>query len=717
MECGESLDYQGIERGQCMTMLSRSQQAMAIFQQALEYPPADQARFVERACQGQPSLLIEVQQLVQSHRETAGFSQAVEKHIGGIAEIVLEAGAREALKLIGQKLNGRYLIERVLGSGGMGRVYQARDQQVHQRPVVVKVLLETSAQNEWVVRKFLHESEALARIDHPNVVKVLDRGEFDHQPFLVMEFIKGEPLTARLKTGPLPLAEVAAIVYQICQALSAAHTEGIVHRDLKPDNIMIWQGADGSRAIKLIDFGVARIVEPQSAEKTVVSVPVGTLPYMAAEVINGEDATLASDIYSLGVIVYEMVTGARPFQVDCTNQFASLVQYWDLQRSRSFLSPRALRPELPEAGQRVIEKALAFHPQDRFASVAQFEQELLQTLSGSPGYRVNSVPASPSHSFHLAETLVSTTPDLPKSVSGYPPAIPAETLPGVGFPPNSLSPHLSSAMPGPQPGLPTLPSQAPSVFSPSRPLDATIAAPHPPLAQPVVQSADSFPPLQAVQTSRTRIPVMWVIPALVVVAALVGFIALLVINQVEDRNPVPAAQPSKPVLPVPALEGNLSLKHKISQQTDSFRLETPEKTILCETGDELRLSIKVLKTGYVYILNESPSLNAQILPNFVILFPSKFDNQGSSRFETGHEIHLPPSTSTRGLVLGNDKGTEKLWLVWSLESVAELEAVKTLANPRDQGIVRKKEQIEAVTKALARQQGQTTVHCLKLEHQ
>ncbi|HNJ43962.1 MAG TPA: DUF4384 domain-containing protein, partial [Acidobacteriota bacterium] len=393
-----------------------------------------------------------------------------------------------------------------------------------------------------------------------------------------------------------------------------------------------------------------------------------------------------------------------------------LVQYWDLQRSRSFPNPRALRPDLPEAGHRIIEKALAFHPQDRFASVAQFEQELLQTLSGSPGYRVNSVPASPSHSFHLAETLVSTAPNLPKPVSEYPPAITAETLPGVGVSASSLPRHLSSALPGPQSGLSDLPGQTPSVFSPSRPLDATIAAPHPPLVQPVVQSADSVSPLQAVQTSRTRAPIIWVIPALVVVAALVGFIALLVINQVEDRDPVPAAQPSKPVPPVPALEGKVSLKHKISQQTDSFRLETSEKNILCETGDELRLSIKVLKTGYVYILNESPSLNAQTLPNFVILFPSKFDNQGSSRFETGHEIYLPPSTSARGLVLGNDKGTEKLWLVWSLESVAELEAVKTLANPRDQGIVRKKEQIEAVTKALARQQGQTTVHCLKLEH-
>lgn len=715
MDCGESLDHQGIERGQCMTFLNRSQQAMAIFQQALEYPPADQTRFLERACHGQPSLLLEVQQLMQSNRETAGFSQAVEKHIGGIAETVLEAGAREAVKLIGQKLNGRYLIENVLGSGGMGRVYQARDQQVHQRPVVVKVLLEASAQNEWVLRKFIHESEALARIDHPNVVKVLDRGEFDQQPFLVMEFIKGEPLTARLKTGPLPLAEVAAIVHQICQALSAAHTEGIVHRDLKPDNIMIWQRADGSHGIKLIDFGVARIAEPQSAEKTVVSVPVGTLPYMAAEVINGEEATLASDMYSLGVIVYEMVTGARPFRVDCTNQFASLVQYWDLQRSRSFTNPRVFRPELPEATQQVILKALAFCPLDRFASVAQFERELLQTLSGVPGYQGNPVTASPSRSFHLAETLVSTTPDLPKPVSGYPPAITSETLPGVGVRPNNLPHRLSSALSGPPPGIPTLPGQAPSVFSPSRPLDATIAAPQPPLVQPV-QSPDSFQPLQALHTSRTKTPVMWVIPALVVVAVLVGFIALLVINQVEDRNPVPVAQPSTPVLPIPALEGKLSLTHKISQHTDSFRLETSEKTILCETGDELRLSIKVLKTGYVYILNESPSLNTQVLPNFVILFPSRFDNQGSARFETGHQIDLPPSTSARGLVLGNDKGTEKLWLVWSLESVAELEAVKTLANPRDQGIIRKKEQIEAVTKALARQQGQTTIHCLKLEH-
>ncbi len=706
-----------------MSSLNRSQRAIHIFQQALDLPPADQASFIQQACAGHPVLLLEVQQLLHSHRETAGFSQAVDNQIAAVAGTIVEAGVSEAMKLIGKQVNGRYLIDSVLGSGGMGLVYRARDQQVHWRPVVVKVLLETSAQNEWVLRKFIHESEALARIDHPNVVKVLDRGEFEHQPFLVMEFIKGQPLTTRLKAGPLPLPEVAVIVHQICQALEAAHAAGIVHRDLKPDNIMVWQRQDGLPEIKLIDFGVARLVEPQSAEKTFIPVPVGTLPYMAAEIINGDGATVASDIYSLGVIVYEMVTGLRPFRVETATQYASLVQYWNLQRAGDFPKPVDLRPDLPSAAQQVILKALAFQPIDRYGSVVVFERELLMALPSAVGYQMRQTTSAPLDTSHQSERLISTAPECPQGTPAVHPAVLSETLPGVvGSPGNSLTSSRTAVPPSSSQGqIPTLVSQPPGVFSPSSPLDATLASPHLPSCQPPGGMWSALPdPAITPLVKQQGHTWIWLSLGLIIMAGLAGWIGLVIMSQKENLTPNPSTaglEPSTPTRKILPFEGTLSLKRKSTQKIENFQLDAPEKTMDCETGDELRLSVKPLKTGYIYILNESPSLNQDVLPNYIILFPSVYDNNGSARFESGHPIDLPAATASHGLELGADKGTEKLWLVWSPESIAEFETVKTLANQKEQGIIRKKEQIEAVTKALTRQHRQATIHCIKLEHQ
>ena len=171
--------------------------------------------------------------------------------------------------LLGQTLKARYTIQRVLGRGGVGAVYRATDLDVHNRPVVVKVLLESSSNHEWLVRKFQHESEALSLIDHPGVVKVLDRGvTADGRPFFVMEYIKGTSLRQRAAHSDLSLGEIGAIVRQIGQALGAAHDAGVVHRDLKPDNIMLQTLAGGGQQVRIIDFGIAKVEDPQSATGT-----------------------------------------------------------------------------------------------------------------------------------------------------------------------------------------------------------------------------------------------------------------------------------------------------------------------------------------------------------------------------------------------------------------------------------------------------------------
>src|SRR5881394_690739 len=162
--------------------------------------------------------------------------------------------------LIGQTVDERYSIEKELGRGGVGVVYLARYRKLHDNRVFIKLLLDKSLDNAWVVQKFQQEKEALARVDHPGVVGVLDTGELpDGKPYLVMQFIDGVTLRSQIKPEGIPLERAAEIIKQIGRALSAAHDRGIFHRDLKPENIMVQQLTDGDEQVKIIDFGIAKV--------------------------------------------------------------------------------------------------------------------------------------------------------------------------------------------------------------------------------------------------------------------------------------------------------------------------------------------------------------------------------------------------------------------------------------------------------------------------
>lgn len=279
----------------------------------------------------------------------------------------------------GVKLNGRYAIEGELGRGGMGVVYLAHDEQMHSRPVVVKVLLEKSNQDPYFKKKFYEEIKALCLLNHPGIVDVLDAGEMPNgQPFFVMEFIEGVKLRVVMKDGEgMDLARVANIMKQAGRALNWAHDKGIYHRDLKPENIMLQLLGEGEEHIKLIDFGIATIStagEPISDPATQI---VGTVPYMAPEQLEGKP-TAASDIYALGVIAYEMLTGQLPFTP------RTVFQLLDLQRAGVRVKPIELRPDLPDAAQGVILKALSFNEKDREPKARDFGESLGQALSAAP---------------------------------------------------------------------------------------------------------------------------------------------------------------------------------------------------------------------------------------------------------------------------------------------------------------------------------------------
>jgi serine/threonine protein kinase len=281
-------------------------------------------------------------------------------------------------KLLGMTFDDRYLIERELGHGGMGVVYLARDHKLHDKPVVVKVLLEKSLRNEWLVLKFQQEKEALTRVDHPGVVLILDAGKLPGgELYIVMQYVDGVALRDAIKAHPqgLDLERAAAIIKQAGAALSAVHEKKIFHRDLKPENIMLHPLGRGAEQVKIVDFGIAKIRESVIAPSTVTgAATAGTVAYMAPEQLRGGKVSAASDIYSFGVIAYEMVTGRRPFNPDTVAHLS------DMQREGVRAKPIDLRPRLSEEAQAIILRALAFEAKARYQNAGEFGDALSQAL-------------------------------------------------------------------------------------------------------------------------------------------------------------------------------------------------------------------------------------------------------------------------------------------------------------------------------------------------
>ena len=226
--------------------------------------------------------------------------------------------------LVGTTVAGRYRVEKLLGTGGMGAVYRA--EHVHmKKTVALKVLHKEFLGVNEVVARFEREAIAAGRIEHANVAPATDFGKLEDGSFyLVLEYIDGKSLRALIEGGPLPWERAVAIARQVASALSAAHAAGIVHRDLKPDNVMLVPQADGSERVKVLDFGIARVTladAPRDATHlTKVGAVMGTVAYMSPEQALGEDVDERTDLYALGVIVHEMISGRVPFDAGTAAQ-------------------------------------------------------------------------------------------------------------------------------------------------------------------------------------------------------------------------------------------------------------------------------------------------------------------------------------------------------------------------------------------------------------
>lgn len=292
----------------------------------------------------------------------------------------------ESGSIVGQTLDGRFRIERDLTKGGadvggMGLVYLARDVKLLDREVVVKILQKTALENRDILRKFEHEQEALIRLDHPNIVRILDKGTLsDGNPFMVMDYISGYSLRKRLRDVPtLGFAYIAHIVDSVAKAMHAANRQKIFHRDIKPENIMLTPQEGGFERVRLIDFGIARVEESQVAPVTTIPRGTGTIKYIAPEQLRGElELTPASDIYSLAVMIYEMLTGEMPFKP------RSVVEMFEMQKAGVQVSPSTLRPELPPNAEAILLSALSFEPSARPQSALAFGTSFTRALLERP---------------------------------------------------------------------------------------------------------------------------------------------------------------------------------------------------------------------------------------------------------------------------------------------------------------------------------------------
>src|SRR6516162_5013926 len=303
-----------------------------------------------------PLPLPESQETLHEPTAQGDWSAAAPSHPG------IAAAAEELQE--GTLLAGRYEIIKLLGQGGMGAVYKARDTELD-RMVALKLIRPELAKNPDILRRFKQELILARQVTHKNVIRIFDLGQSDGIKFITMDFVEGKDLRALLQErGRFPPNEAARIMLQICRALEAAHAEHVIHRDLKPQNIML----DQRGRVFVMDFGIARSAHLPGMTQT--GALVGTPEYMSPEQARGEKLDERSDIFSLGVIFYEILTGKSPYPSD-----APLATLWKRMQER-VTPPSQLEPTMPSELNDIVLKALEIEPENRFARAREMAHQL-----------------------------------------------------------------------------------------------------------------------------------------------------------------------------------------------------------------------------------------------------------------------------------------------------------------------------------------------------
>ncbi|MBW2527461.1 MAG: serine/threonine protein kinase, partial [Deltaproteobacteria bacterium] len=280
---------------------------------------------------------------------------------------------------IGMVIDGRYRVVRRVGGGGMGEVYEASHETIQRRSAIKFLHAKYSARSSMLAR-FRREAKAAGRLEHENITAVIDFGVTDDVPYLVMEYLEGEDLAhlLRRQRAPLPAPRSVSLLLQACRGIELAHRRGTVHRDLKPQNLFVCRRADGSDLVKVLDFGVAKMsdgTQTGDGTATQTGTAVGTPCYMSPEQARGDKRIdERTDVYALGLILYECLTGTRAYRGDSYNA----VLYQVLHRRPEPLGE--LRPELPTRLIRIVDRATAFEPADRYESADELAAALQAAL-------------------------------------------------------------------------------------------------------------------------------------------------------------------------------------------------------------------------------------------------------------------------------------------------------------------------------------------------
>jgi serine/threonine protein kinase len=561
---------------------------------------------VRENCGTDDDLKAEVQKLLESHEKAED-----DDFIGGLAvEDVAEhfTGDEEALALQQGQQFGDYSILDHLGTGGMGQVYLAKDARLD-RTVALKILSSDVAADERRMQRFRQEAKVTSSLNQPNILTIFESGEVNGLTFIAAEFVDGETLRDYIRGKRLKLGEILDIGIQILAALDAAHEAKIVHRDMKPDNVMIRKR---DHVVKVLDFGLAKVTEKKKSDsgdkrshlesgtefKTAPGLIMGTVNYMSPEQTQAKAVDARSDIWSTGIIIYELVAGTKPF--GGTTSAHTIVQI--LEKEPAPLA-HAGAPEVPQELQRIVAKSIAKDPEERY----QTAKDMLIDLR-----------------------------NLKKRLE-----LDAEI-------------ERSSAF-------------------------ATSAVGRPAIT--TIQDAKRTRTAESAAGGISKSKAGLIVALVAIVASIAGVVG---INAWRGKRNTPVVPPPTSVTPSP--EPRLSYWITVQKFKDGKPYQEPfdlAGEINFEADYQIRLSMRGLQAGYLYVLNEGPA-TAGSAPEYVVIFPSPTANDGSEFVAVNQRVQIPNET---WLKFDKEQGVEKLWLVFSDQPVLELAGVKAFTNRRTRGLI------------------------------